>query len=73
MPLLLEIDVGEAVQVGDAIVRVERKSGTRVRLSIAAPRNVCITMVRDVQERAASTTKALERRERGQPRGKHPV
>ena len=53
MPFLIDLDQGDAVRVGDMLVRIERKSGQRVRLSIAAPQEIPISIERDPQERAA--------------------
>lgn len=34
MPLILDLDIGDSVRIGaDTVVHVERKSGSRVRLS----------------------------------------
>lgn len=73
MALLVDLDHGDIVQVGDVRVRVERKSGSRVRLAVDAPRAIPIEITRDPQERAAKHPAHECPESKGTHHGKHPV
>lgn len=74
MPLLIDLLPAEAVQIGEVIVRVERKTGAKVRLSVGAPADMAIQHIRDPQERVASNHRAHECRDAERDtHGKHPV
>ncbi len=60
MALILDVDVGETVRAGLVVFRIERKSGTRVRVSIEAPAEVRIQHERAAQERRPTQAPAHE-------------
>ena len=55
----IDLRVGETLRVGDALIRLERKDGRRVRLLVQAPRSTKIKTPFNpsAQECASSTTK----------------
>ena len=73
MPLILDIDVGETVQAGAVVFRIERKSGSRVRVSIEAPRDVRIHHERAAQERGPTSSAHECPAGPRAPHGKYPV
>jgi len=72
MPYIIELEVGSAVRIGDALVRVLEKSNRRTRLAITAP-GVKIQSVTAEQELAALTEVHERRSTEQQPHGKHPI
>lgn len=42
MPLHLEVELGDSVRIGSTTVKIERKSGSRVRLSIDSDYRVSV-------------------------------
>lgn len=55
----VDLRIGEVLQIGDAIVVLEHKSGRVARLVIHAPRSVQVVRAEDSVTSAPGPTKAL--------------
>lgn len=64
--LHIDLQLGQSVRIGDAVVRLEKKHGQVAKLSITAPRALPIKKSPGALECASSTTKE-------QAHGQHPL
>lgn len=75
MALMLEVEPGQVVAIGQARVSVEQKTGSRVRLVIEAPKDQAISLVQ-AQERPPPKTpgrRSAHPARMDTRHGKHPV